>query len=191
MGLIDKANALMLINGNVLRERFSQMQNKLMKSDINNCSKTAWVMPKYLAEATRRSLKRVKKHSDVSVDSYTTPQIAFIFDRSYIPSTIIRRISLITAFGIFEWWPNFINQSDVSIGNENLAPTKPSMTGNILVIFFFLGAGMSFAFVCTVLEMCIFRLSFCWIGFQCFTTVLSHIFIVVKTNKKFRTMLLS
>ncbi len=66
---------------------------------------------------------------------------------------------MIQTTGLFEWWPKLINRSDLVLGSESITPTAPNMSGNILVIFVFLGSGLSAAIFCIILEACIFKLN--------------------------------
>lgn len=49
VGIMNKAGALLLERGNALTERFVNRQEKLIADTLNNCTKTAWLLPKYLA----------------------------------------------------------------------------------------------------------------------------------------------
>lgn len=117
------------------------------------CSKTVLMLPNYLAQISYRSLKKSEKHSDVSITAYTSPEINMVYYDLYVPSSILQQIGLISNTGLFEWWPKFINRYDFSVVNENLMPTKPNMSGDILVLFAFLAGGVSLATSCLVLEV--------------------------------------
>lgn len=54
-----------------------------------------------------------------------------------------------------DWWPKFLNTSELGKIQENVQPTKPNTMGNILVIFVFLGGGIAIAVACMVLELCL------------------------------------
>jgi len=146
----------MLVKGNALSERFEKIQEKLIKSSLTECSKTAWLLPNYLAQVKHRLLKKSAKHSDVSVNAYTMSEISFVYHNSYVPSSILRRFSWIPTTGILEWWPKLINRSDLVLGSDNNNPTKPNMSGNILIIFVLLGSGLSVSIVCIASEACIY-----------------------------------
>ncbi len=152
VGIIDKTSAKMLSIGNKLSERFTKIQDDLVRNSLNNCSRTAWTLPNYLAQIYHRSLKTSGKHSDVSSYAYTLPEITFVYEKAYVPSSILVLFSLIPNTGLLEWWPKFINRSDLVLGYESIVPTKPNMSGNILVIFVFLVVGLLFAIICMVVE---------------------------------------
>lgn len=160
VGRLDNTMPNEVFRGYGFREEFLEKQQDIITNDINKCSKSAWVMPKYLAERTRKSLKLSGKHSDVSVLAYSKPQIAVWYKMSYVPSSLLQRISLIQTSGLIEWWPKFLNSSATSNDKENTPPAKPNMSGNILVIFVFLGGGITVSFVCMGIEVCMLTLSY-------------------------------
>ncbi len=153
VGMINLTSAEMLQDGNALNERFHKIQENLIASDLSNCSKTAWMLPNYLAQISHRRLKKSEKHSDVSGKSYTSPDINFWYIGAYITSSILQQISRIPNSGLLEWWPKLINRSDLILGPANAIPTKPNMTRNILVIFIFLFGGLSIALLCMIFEL--------------------------------------
>lgn len=153
IGFLEKNTGLDLVYGNLLIERFKQKQEKLIANSINNCSRTAWVMPNYFAQIFFRSLRKAGNHSDVSIAAYTKPVLVFYFEALYLPSSLIQRFSMIQNTGLLEWWPKVINRSDLVINNENKPPTKPNMSGNIRVIFDFLGSGIAIGVSCMILEV--------------------------------------
>ncbi len=106
-----------------------------------------------MAQNSHRSLKRSGKHSDVRSKAYTSRVMAFEYKNSYVPSSILKRLSWIHTTGLLDWWPKFINRSDLILGNENTILTRPNMSGNILVVFVFLVGGLIIAMVCMSFEM--------------------------------------
>lgn len=59
---------------------------------------------------------------------------------------------MVPTLGLLEWWPKFINRSDLKIAIVSI-PTKSNMSGKILVIFVFLGGGIATALICVILEL--------------------------------------
>lgn len=109
------------------------------------------MLPNYLAQTFYRSLRKSGMHSDVGVKAFTSHELVFMFYDSYVTSSILMQFSFIPSTGLLEWWPKFINRSDLvdfSVSN----PSKPNMLGNILVIFAFFGGGIAFSITCFVLE---------------------------------------
>ncbi len=133
-------------------------------------------MPNYLAQTFHRSLKKSEKHSDVGSAAYTLPEVIFYYSDGYMPSSIFRQVSLIQTSGLLEWWPKFINRSDLVLGQENIIPTKPNMSGNILVIFVFLGGGVAIAVACFALEMCFDMFSHSRVVYKLCVMLLNKIF---------------
>lgn len=92
------------------------------------------------------------KYSNVSNFAYTTPEIylGVIIYMSY-SSSILQQFYFISQTGLVEWWPKFINVSNIDVGNDKRIPIQPNMSGNILITFVFLGAGLSNSLACLIL----------------------------------------
>ncbi len=156
VSLINGIGFNRILTGNALTHRSKKLEEKLIDSSLDQCSKTAWVLPNYLAQEKHRFLKKAGKPSDVGSNWYNTPETTFSFlHSSYVPSSILQRFSLIPTTGLLEWWPRFVNRSDLAFRSENIFPTKPNMSGNILVIFALLGGGFLLAIICLILEVCV------------------------------------
>lgn len=90
-------------------------------------------------------------HSDVDSTAYNSAFVIFWYE-GLVPTLLIRRLSLIKTSGLFKWWPNFINRRDLKVGGDQICPTSPTMTGNILVLFLFLGGGLALSTVSFLLN---------------------------------------
>lgn len=60
---------------------------------------------------------------------------------------------MISESSLMEWWPKFVNGSDLVMHDINIIHKKPNMSGNILIIFVFLWGGLSLGLICIVLEL--------------------------------------
>ncbi len=60
---------------------------------------------------------------------------------------------MIKESGLLEWWPKFINRTDLNIGNDNFRHTAPNMRGNIQILFVFLGYGFAISICCIGFEL--------------------------------------
>lgn len=153
VGIVQKNNYYVFRNGNGLTETFLNKQVNIVRKDLEKCNKTAWLLPRYLAYSSHRDLRKAGKHSDVSRNAFTSPEIFFVYLSSYVPSSMLQRVSMIQTIGIVDWWPKFINRSEVIETKVNAFLAAPKMTGNILVVFTFLGGGMAFAITCMICEL--------------------------------------
>lgn len=106
-------------------------------------------MPSSLTQDTRRLLHISGRHSHVSISAFSGSQIDFKFVRSYVPSSILKHW-MISTTGLIEWWPKFVNRTIANTSNENVLP---NISGNILVIFVFLGEGLLVALISMMVEM--------------------------------------
>ncbi len=116
------------------------------------CNKSAWILPNYLAQDIFRKLTKSGKHSDVGTHSYSSPFL-YVELRGLFPLSLLNQFSKIAASGVIEWWPNFINRTDLSREDDKLPPTKPNMKGHTQVIFIILGSGLSFSLSSMFLEL--------------------------------------
>lgn len=153
-GFMDEENLSLLsfnLQMNALKLRFWNNQNKLIARSMQKCNKTAWILPNYYAQDIARRLRKSEKHSDVSTKALTRPILGFRL-AGLVPLSLLSEFWKIEASGIFEWWPNLINRTDIKLQIENVPPKKPNMKGHTQVIFFILGIGHSFAICCLFLE---------------------------------------
>ncbi len=129
---------------NTLNRRFWNNQNALIAKDMHNCSKTAWILPNYLAQDISRSLTKSGNHSDVGTFAFSKP---FLYLRltGLFPLSLLNQYSKVLASGLVDWWPNFINRTDLRRTSEKMPPKKPNMNGHTQVIFIILGSGLLIA----------------------------------------------
>ncbi len=141
---------------------FWKKQEIFIKNDLKKCNKTAWILPDYQAQKLSRMLYKAEKHSDVGVIEYFRPNLNFYFSGA-VSSPLIKRASSISGSGLLEWWSNLINRTDLVRRRDNKPPVKPTMSGNIQMIFILLAVGMSVAQILLIVELheCILRLLKC------------------------------
>ncbi len=144
----------------VITVDFYEKQAQFIADDLQKCNKTAWILPDYEAQQMTQQLHQSGKHSDVGVTTYFKPYLNLNF-RGPVPSFLIQRVSAVHGSGLLEWWSDLINRTDLVRRSESKPPVKPTMFGNIQMIFFILPAGMSMAtiFVLFELHQYIFRVS--------------------------------
>lgn len=127
-------------------------QREFILVDLKKCNKSAWVLPDYEAQQMKRLLYLSGKYADVGVDDYFRFYLNLVFRGPVTPSLILKA-SLVHSSGLLGWWSNLINRTDLIIEQPNKSPIKPSMSGNIRVIFIFLGTGLLLAQGYLVLEL--------------------------------------
>ncbi len=140
------------IEVSTLKVRFWNNQIRLISKDMHKCNRTAWILPNYFAQDISRSLSKIGHHSDVGTYAYSKPflylQISGLF-----PLSLLNHYSRISASGIIEWWPNFINRTDLGKQIDVVPPVKPNMMGHTQVIFIILGIVLLIALSSLVLEL--------------------------------------
>lgn len=60
---------------------------------------------------------------------------------------------MIATSGLLEWWSNFVNRTDLVRVIENEPPVKPTMSGNIQILFFMLSFGIAVGQIFLILEL--------------------------------------
>ncbi len=150
-GMLKRTNGKPIASGFVLKEYMREKQQNYIENNLKTCNKTAWLLPNYKASIIYNKLRKAGKHLDIGKTAYTKTHIGLIIDG--IGSLhLVKRISLISATGLLEWWPNFLNKSYNMLAKEVLPPTKPRMSGNIQVILIILRIGLSLASACILIE---------------------------------------
>lgn len=131
---------------------FWENQDDIIVEDLKNCSKSAWILPKYQANKFAKMLQKRGLHSDVGKESYTKSDLLFYFT-GLVPPFLLKRISVISSTGVFEWWQKFIESKTSFLQNPSQVPVKPSMKGNILVVFVVWGSLLGIALSAFSLEL--------------------------------------
>ncbi len=134
--------------------KFRAQADTLLLEHLNSCKKTAAILPDYWSKHIAKDLKRAKlKNVFVGKDRYFEVNYGF-YIQGRVHRNVIRRISAFQFSGIWNWWPKFAKdqlQNYASYGNRDLV--KPSMEGNIQVIFYILSCGMFAGFLCFIAEL--------------------------------------
>lgn len=131
---------------------FWKRQEKFISDDLKKCNKTAWLLPDYEAQQLNRMLYQRGQHSDVGVREYFKSNLNFNFEGTVF-SSLIERASLIPSSGLLDWWTDLINRTDLVRRIENEPPVKPTMYGNIQIIFLLLIGGMTIAQMSMIFEL--------------------------------------
>ncbi len=141
----------------ILNQRFKELvyrkDEDILYNELMKCSKTAVILPKYLAHNFAERLQRSDvPYGKVGSQRFKEVNTAFNIDR-LVPPFLMKRISGVEASGIIDWWKRFV-------GKEYLPQKLPSelvksatMYGNILVIFIVLLGGLTISCGVYVLEI--------------------------------------
>jgi len=139
------------IMANSLYSRFWKNQNDLILEDLLGCNKSAWILPNYLTQDISRTIQRSNKHSDVVASTYLRPFLCLRMS-GLIPLSLQSQFAKMQKSGILDWWPKFINRTDLNKEKSSLPPTKPNMSGHTQVIFFIFCIGVSFGIISMLIE---------------------------------------
>ncbi|CAL8121398.1 unnamed protein product [Orchesella dallaii] len=136
---------------NHLQERFWTQEDQMLAEFIDQCNRTALVLPQHLCMKHAHRLQRLRR-DDVSVGEETYVNRLYTFSLIYrIPSFIIKRLGGTKQSGIWEWWLKLLKGSD-KLYQPHKVLTKPNLDGNVLVIFALLCIGLCVASACFLLE---------------------------------------
>lgn len=137
-----------------LQKIFFKKQDTLLFNDLNNCFKSAWILPEYTSHEISKKLKMLGKEVSVGIEAYTQPYITFTM-QGLFPTLLMQRIQMIRPSGIFEWFPKLVNNTEAFDDKSGSYAefTKPNMSGNIQVIFYLFGICVCLSTACMVLEL--------------------------------------
>ncbi|CAL8135780.1 unnamed protein product [Orchesella dallaii] len=139
------------------RSRFSDLVIKdgerILEEFMEQCNKTALVLPSFMCQQHKRRLHHLgRRDVFVGKEIYTNPSHSFSLG-GLIPPYIVKRLSGMGASGLWEWWTKSIHEgSGLRTYTVNKALRKPTLDGNILVIFVLLVFGIFVALLCFVIE---------------------------------------
>ncbi len=68
VGILNKYNSGKLQYSQHLKDQLKNTQDELISKSLNNCNKTAWVLPDYIAQTLHRSLKKVENILTLAVE---------------------------------------------------------------------------------------------------------------------------
>ncbi|CAL8121474.1 unnamed protein product [Orchesella dallaii] len=136
---------------NPLIERLTKEEDLILTKFIEECNKTALVLPQHLCMKHAHRLQRLGK-DDVFIGEETYVKHLYTYYLIHrIPSFIIKRLSGTKESGIWEWWLKLLKGSDTLYQGHKVLK-KPNLDGNVLVIFSLLCIGLCVASVIFVVE---------------------------------------
>lgn len=130
-----------------------KIQHDFLLKDLKKSNKTAWILPDFVGHSVSGYLKKLGKHSDAGIDAYTKNHLS-VYVMAVMPTSLLQQFGWMSSSELLQWWPNFINRTDLNIQSIiNPEPTKPNMSGNILVVFVMFGSGIAISLCCLILEV--------------------------------------
>lgn len=137
---------------------FEEIERKTLLAVVNNCNKTALVLPSNEAMSYAQLL--TPKRGNAGHEVYFKKYIAFYVNGLVTPP-FLTRLARMKESGVLEWWSNiteyvslvqFRGSGFKALLVEN-GITGASLEGNIFVIFSLLLGGLSFATIGFLIEM--------------------------------------
>lgn len=145
-----------------LYRQFLFMEMDSLQNELKKCQKSAVVLPTYVGHQVVKQLEE-QGHHDVyqGLEKYYETSVVFNI-RGAIPRYLVQRASYAERCGLWKRWQKLFKERYMSKNETRTEPPKkPTMDGNVVVIFLLLGAGLviSFAFVC--FEVWLFNPFYC------------------------------
>lgn len=132
-----------------LKQTIEQTDFSLLFNEIRACNKTALILPAYQCTKISEVLSRSGLFHTIGRGIYTNPNFGLSLN-GMVPQYIFTRIHGLKASGVLEWWTMLLSR-DRPINMKQVI-TKPSLSGNILMIFLLLGYGIALGALVFLLE---------------------------------------
>ncbi len=128
-------------------------QHKFILKNLQECAeRVAWVLPYYVAKHYSRILSSNSSYSHVGRKSFFPINFNF-FMRGLISIHVVKRFLMAPTSGIIDWLQKSILWNHEGDTLTNLLPSKPSMKGNILIVFVIWSTGMIVSVCFYIFEM--------------------------------------
>lgn len=127
-------------------------QNKFIANDLSKRNKTAWLLPDYKAKQFSR-IPYQEESSQMLVSTHIFNQSLKILLEGEVPLLIIKSVLSISGSGLMESWSHLINRRDLLSRRESEPPVKPTMSGNVQIVFLLLPVQMSVPLILVILEL--------------------------------------
>lgn len=135
-------------------EKYIQVnEEKTLFEFLKTCKCAALVLPEYDCNIFARNLS-LSGHQSVFVgkERYGNSETV-VFMSGLIPTYVIKRLRSIVASGILDWHSKFeLAKKTFQPSESKLVPKKPTMSGNVVVIFLLLPAGFLLSFILLICE---------------------------------------
>lgn len=143
-----------LVVQQAIEQSILEKQDELLDKFMDTCDLSALVLPEYMCRnMVKRLVRSGKVHVFIGNEVYNNITWGYSL-RGFVSRFLQRRIKGMEASGIWNWWQQFIESQHSIKGKEDITapPTKPSMAGNVLLLFGLHMAGLIFSTVCFIHE---------------------------------------
>lgn len=122
----------------------AEKMKQVLFRDLSECQKVALILPEMMCHEFALQLKKLHESAVVSIgkESLYVQNTVFVL-RGVMTPRIPRRIKGVQASGIWDWWVQFIHSRLKLYTVDDFEHLKkPTMKGNILVVFSIWGIGL-------------------------------------------------
>lgn len=121
-----------------------EMQDKLFLELLNKCDKIAIVLPNFMCQDFYKRVNTIKPRYAMYTGKETySGNFRMFYLEGSVPRHVIRRLKGIGHSGIWEWKSNITNEYFSYVSNQKRIIEKPTMRGNVLIIFIFWLGGIA------------------------------------------------
>ncbi|CAL8135770.1 unnamed protein product [Orchesella dallaii] len=131
----------------------AQDEEEILEEFMEQCNKTALVLPYFMCQQHNKRLHQIgRRNVYVGKEIYNKPSFSFTLS-GIMPPYVVKRLSGMGASGLWEWWMKLIQDgSGLSTYRYSKAVRKPTLDGNILVIYALLSVGLFVALLVFLVE---------------------------------------
>lgn len=129
------------------KKEFFEKQENLLFNYIDGCNKSAILLTRYdCSKVAKQLVDNKHKHVFIGKEAYKNVTEVYTL-LGFIPTFLQRRIKSMEMSGIWEWWNRVIENRYIFVPDvkDELQLQRPTMAGNILVIFVELLSGLATA----------------------------------------------
>lgn len=135
------------------KPKLQRQEQELFNGFMRDCKRAALILPKHECDHfAGKLIDQGHKHVFVGSQVYTGVTEVFNF-YGYVPICLRRRIMGMEMAGIWKWWNKMIGNRYKNKNERIVSFEKPTMAGNVQVIFAVLLIGISLAILSLLMEI--------------------------------------
>lgn len=144
--------------GRRIQNIFNEKQNNAIFRSLRECDQVAAILPEHLATRFAQRLEKINPgRVSLGKEVNSEADVAIKLE-GHVPPHIVKNLKGLRASGVWEWWMDLVAGASIRvIGGDGPETTpnmfeQPNMTGNIALIFYFLGTGYVASLISCSLE---------------------------------------
>lgn len=147
--------------GRYVQKTFLNSDQTFLYDSFEKCNKTALILPEHMCNKFAKRLAQNNRLNsvfatqiDVGIERYSTNFLTFEVG-GWLSPQIVQRLRATEIAGLWNWWTDFFYLQTYyeSEGWKNREIRKPTMEGNIVIIFVILAVGLVISNICFTVEV--------------------------------------